>query len=116
MAEPRSARTAESPVTSTDSTQGLPQPELIRSAAFTMVYANNVSLITSPWDVRLIFGETVTDPSNKALVEQRVSITLSPQTAKALAHVLCTHLHSYENQFGEISFAPQERPSEQPSA
>jgi hypothetical protein len=44
-----------------------------------------------------------------------VSITLSPQTAKALVHVLFAHLHGYEAEFGEIGFAPQALPSEQPS-
>ena len=65
------------------------------------VYANYVSCATSPWDLTIMFARTVADNPDNPRLEQRASISLSPQTAKAMAHMLLRNLQSYEQQYGE---------------
>jgi Protein of unknown function (DUF3467) len=89
---------------------------VIRSEAFVEVYANYVSCAISPWDMTLMFGRAVADNPDNPHLEQRASVSLSPQTAKALAHMLLRNLQSYEQQYGEIRYTPLPQPSAEPSA
>jgi len=88
---------------------------IVRSEAFVEVYANYVSCATSPWDITLMFARTVADNPNNPRLEQRASVSLSPQTAKAMAHMLLRNLQGYEQQYGEIRYTPIQPPTEEPS-
>jgi hypothetical protein len=89
---------------------------VVRSDAFVEVYANYVSCATSPWDLTIMFGRTVADNPDNPRIEQRASVSLSPQTAKAMAQMLVRNLQSYEQQFGEIRYTPIQPQTEEPSA
>jgi hypothetical protein len=89
---------------------------VVRSEAFTEVYANYVSFAASAWDMTIMFGRTVADDPRNPRIEQRASISLSPQTAKVMAHILLQHLQRYEQQYGEIRVTPIRPQTEEPSA
>jgi hypothetical protein len=89
---------------------------VVRSEEFLEVYANYVSCATSPWDLTIMFGRTVADNPDNPRIEQRASVSLSPQTAKAMAHMLLRNLQSYEQQYGEIRYTPIHPQTEEPSA
>jgi len=81
-----------------------------------MVYANNAHFATSPWDLTLIFGQAIASDPQDVHLEQRVAVTLSPQTAKAVAEFLVRNVAAYEQQFGEIRYTPIQPQTEEPSA
>jgi hypothetical protein len=89
---------------------------VVRSEEFVEVYANYVSCATSPWDLTIMFGRSVADNPDNPRLEQRASVSLSPQTAKAMAHMLLRNLQSYEQQYGEIRYMPIQPQTEEPSA
>jgi hypothetical protein len=63
----------------------------------------------------IMLGRTVADNPRNPRIEQRASISLSPQTAKAMAHMLLANLQSYERQYGEIRLTPLPQPGEEPT-
>lgn len=70
---------------------------------FTKIYANNVGLGASNWDMNLTFGEIVGQhPDGKPMVEQKVKINMSKEFMKALSNLLSKNLEAYEQRFGEI--------------
>src|SRR5918996_2151137 len=87
---------------------------VVRSGAFMEVYANYVSFAASAWDMTIMFGRTVADDPRNPCIEQRASISLSPQTAKALAHILLRNIQNYEAQYGEIRLTPLQPQTEEP--
>jgi hypothetical protein len=89
---------------------------VVRSEAFVEVYANYVSFAASAWDMTIMFGRTVADDPRNPRIEQRASISLSPQTAKAMAHIVLQNIQRYEAQYGEIRLAPIQPQTEEPSA
>jgi hypothetical protein len=93
--------------------QGLPPR---KASNFTTVYANSVYSVTSPWDFSLIFGQTIIDDPHDLHVEQRVSLTLSLHTAKALAEILIRNLREYEEKYGELRYIPLPPQAGEPSA
>jgi hypothetical protein len=91
--------------------------KFIRTPAFVSVYANNAQVRMTSFDLNCVFGEvTGDDPDGSLIVEQRVSVTMSPQHAKALVGVLQQHMTQYEEQFGEIGCQPEEKPPEKNAA
>jgi hypothetical protein len=89
---------------------------VIRSEAFVEIYANYVSFAASAWDMTVMLGRTVTDDPRNPHIEQRASISLSPQTAKVLTHMLLQNIQCYEQQYGEIRLTPIQAEAEEPSA
>jgi hypothetical protein len=77
-----------------------------RGSEFRVVYANSVRFAAAPWDFSLVFGQTIVDVVDDLHIEDKVTVTLSPQTAKAMADILNKNLEDYERQFGEIHYAP----------
>jgi hypothetical protein len=86
-----------------------------RAEQFVEIYANYVSLSTAAWNVTVMFGRAVTDDPNNPYIEQRLSAALSPQTAKALMHLLQRNIATYEQQYGEIRYIPLPQSTEEPS-
>lgn len=69
------------------------------------VYSNDIQVQTSPWDLRLTFGEIMTyatqdDPTLK--VKVLGELRLSPQLAKKLTLILIEQIDFYEKNIGEI--------------
>jgi|ERR1035438_6626031 hypothetical protein len=76
-----------------------------RSPDYFSVYANDLQMQTTPWDIRLIFGlitGTPVDHTGVVNVTQLGELRLSPQLAKLVAMILTQQLRGYEEQFGEI--------------
>ena len=71
----------------------------------TKFYANHVGMSLSPMDLRLAFSEMVGFEGDKLILEPMVFVTMSLPTAKALLHILATHLKTYEERFGTINAA-----------
>jgi hypothetical protein len=66
------------------------------------VYANNLQMATTGFDVRLIFGEVVDLLTDKAIVEQNVQVTMAWAEAKILADFLLANVTAYEALNGPI--------------
>jgi hypothetical protein len=83
--------------------------ELSRSPSFVSLYANDVQIHTSPWDMRLVFGEigeTSGAPNSSIQINQVGELRISPQLAKKLAVIIDTQIQSYEQTFGQIPDIP----------
>lgn len=81
------------------------QRTVVTDSDFASLYANDLQIQTSPWDVRLIFGcidvaGTVDDPA--AVIKQVGEVRMSPQLAKKLTVILIGQLQGYEQRFGPI--------------
>lgn len=66
------------------------------------VYANNLAIGNSPFDVRIIFGEIGDSTPAKITVYQKVQVTMSWLQAKLLLEFLGRHVRGYEEKNGEI--------------
>ena len=79
--------------------------EVIVSPDYFSVYANDIQVQTSPWDMRFIFGEILepaTPEKTVVTVKQLGSLRISPQLAKRLVGMMAGQLMAYEKRFGEI--------------
>jgi hypothetical protein len=93
--------------TETTEAGGQPQqPLLRRGEGFESLYANNVHLQPSEWDLKLIFGEIDYDKSGALFVEQHTSITMAWLQAKLLNYFLTLQLGVYEMSHGKIPVPP----------
>lgn len=73
------------------------------SDTFTKIYANNVGLVATNWDMSLIFGEIMgVNSDGLPVVEQKVKVNMSREFIKALRNLITTHISEYEKRFGEI--------------
>ena len=68
----------------------------------TTVYANNVEMLTTQWDVRLTFGQIERADETELAVREFVRVYLSPQHAVAFHAVLGKQLGIYESSYGHI--------------
>jgi hypothetical protein len=73
-------------------------PDNVRS-----VYANNVGLTVTPWDLRLLFSEIVVNEQGKPSVQLRANVVLTPAHAKALSDALVRNVKEFEKLYGEIT-------------
>jgi hypothetical protein len=72
---------------------------------FASLYANDIQVQTSPWDMRLIFGEVgdVIQSDVPALTIKRIGeLRISLPLAKKLALIMIDQVKSYEAQVGEV--------------
>ncbi len=66
------------------------------------LYANNVQIEGTFWDLKLAFGEIVKADETSLVTRDRVTVTISPQLAKRLAKILVDNVEGYERKFGKI--------------
>ena len=69
------------------------------------VYANDVQVQSTPWDMRLILGlimKLPTEATDTVTVSQIGEIRLSQPLAKRLTMIMIQQLQNYEKTFGEI--------------
>ena len=79
--------------------------EVQKSSAFVSVYANDVQVQTTPWDLRFVFGEVSgpVSPENMAFnVIQLAEVRVSPQLAKRLMLIMAQQIQGYEERIGQI--------------
>jgi Protein of unknown function (DUF3467) len=65
-------------------------------------YANNLSLGTTPFDVRIVFGEVIDISADKVVVEQRAQVAMSWLEAKVLGEFLRANVEAYEQKNGTL--------------
>lgn len=85
--------------------------EVNQSPAFFSVYANDAQVQTSPWDVRIIFGEIAKPPTPAdpvANINQLGQLRISLQLAKRLAFIMTQQIQAYETRFGVLPAPPEE--------
>ena len=90
-----------------------PAVEIRREAspAFFSVYANDIQVQTSPWDMRLIFGEIAKPAAPDDLVvniNQLGQLRISLQLAKRLAFMMSQQIQAYEELSGVLPSPPEE--------
>ncbi|MGO9991331.1 MAG: DUF3467 domain-containing protein [Steroidobacteraceae bacterium] len=81
---------------------GMP-PKTERAPDYQNVYCNAVRSGVSPWDIRMIFSEVIETADHSQAVQDKTTVIMSPQQAKAALHVLQTSIQSYELIFGPIA-------------
>jgi len=77
----------------------------VKVPEFFSVYANDIQVQTSPWDMRFILGEidspgTPDDPV--VTIKQLGEFRISPQLANRLATIIAGQVQAYEQRFGAI--------------
>jgi hypothetical protein len=75
----------------------------ITSNEYRQIYANNLSLRTTNWDLLFDFGKITSVSEDDVSVEKLVGIVVSPQQAKEISFQLTGAVSEFEKQFGEIS-------------
>ncbi len=78
--------------------------ERIRGADFVRFYANNFQVAFTAWDVRITFAELVERPEGSTVLEERATVVMSLQHAKATIAILAKNFNDLEKEFGEIKF------------
>ena len=76
-----------------------------RAPTFVSIYANDVQVQTTPWDVRFVWGEIAEAASielPETTIRQLGEVRLSLGLAKVLSQLLIQQLTSYEQQVGPI--------------
>jgi len=68
-------------------------------------YANHANVASSPFDIRVNFAEIMPDEEGGYFFEDFVSITMSPQHAKALLFLLTKNIKRWEELFGKVDIA-----------
>jgi len=73
-----------------------------KTSDFKSVYSNNVNLTITPFDFVFTFGENQGVQNNILIVDVHTKVTMSPQHAKVLSHVLAENVAKWEQTFGPI--------------
>ena len=81
---------------------GITGPVPLKSPDFRQVYANNMRLNVSPWDLGITFGEIAGEQEGKPIIRETVKIYLTREIAKILSILLKNHIDAFESQFGEL--------------
>jgi len=88
-------------------------PERIRAENFVRIYANNIQVSLSQWDMKLTFGEVLESRDGKSVpqIEDRAVVVMSLHHAKAVIEILVRNFMAFEEKFGEIKLIgdPQDR-------
>ncbi|HZQ17083.1 MAG TPA: DUF3467 domain-containing protein [Terriglobales bacterium] len=105
MAEEQKAKVAEA-------AQNSPEIKWISREALPDIYANLVHVNWTPFDLRVRFGQLITDPAvspTKAgwVVNEQCAITMSYGQAKYLRNLLHGIIKDYEAKNGEIKITPE---------
>lgn len=82
-------------------------PEFRRDPTFISAYVNSTQFGFTRWDFQMVFGK-VEISRDKSVGNSRevVSLTMTPQYAKALLIDFAKVMHSYESTHGEIQLPP----------
>lgn len=67
------------------------------------VYANNISMASTRFDLRIYFGEVAELTEEKAVIENRVQVTVTWHEAKLLADFLQANLKAFEELNGPLT-------------
>lgn len=84
----------------------------VRTDRFRQLYANNMQVGFSSWDLAITFGEIMGEQDEKPVIEETTRILMTREIAKVLSKILTAHIEIYEKQFGEIKIATMPSESE----
>lgn len=73
-----------------------------------VVYVNSVQVKVGPYDFQLVLGQTAGMADKTLIVNNLVTVVMSPQHAKALSDVLSQHVQLFEELMGTIQVGPKE--------
>lgn len=78
--------------------------ENLASDSFVKIYANNVGVGITNWDMTLTFGE-IMGKNEKGLpvIEQKVKVNMTREFMKAFSNLLIANIKVYEEKYGEIN-------------
>jgi uncharacterized protein DUF3467 len=82
--------------------------------SFQTIYANNVHILTSYYDLKILFGEVVSVSGETLQVTDKAAILMSLEHAAAFHRVLGEQLKAYRERFGEIRAEPGATQENQP--
>jgi hypothetical protein len=74
----------------------------VRTDRYRQVYANNMTLSFSTWDVSVTFGELTGQQEGKSVIEETVKVLMTREIVKVLATLLQNHVAIFEAKYGEI--------------
>ena len=77
-------------------------PPTIRSETFETLYANAIKMGISPWDLRIVFSQTLESSPGEVANKEMICIVMSPQQAKAAMLHWINTVKMYEETFGPI--------------
>jgi hypothetical protein len=77
------------------------------------VYVDTMRIGSTLFDFRLVFGALTETEPNVPLVEEQVTLVMSPQHAKAVLAILASNIVAWERQHGVINTGPGEEEAEQ---
>ena len=87
---------------------------VVNSPSFQTVYSNAVSMLRTPFDIRVNFGlskaQQASEPTDgpiQMVNEQQVTVLMSPHHAKIFALIFITEIKKWEEQFGPIPISPE---------
>lgn len=81
----------------------LEQQERRQAEDYFTVYANNLAISFTTWDMALIFGEIVgLNPEGKPMIEEIGKVIMTREFAKLVAQILSLNIVAYEKKFGPI--------------
>jgi len=73
-----------------------------RSDSYIEIYTNSVDLKVSVFDFEFILGKVLEASETKLEIEEKASMSMSPQHAKELLRILSDNIRNYESKFGPI--------------
>ena len=79
--------------------------EMTDDPQYVSLYANDVQVQLTPWDIRLILGQIASVPTEEKptiTIRQIGEVRLSPQLAKRLTMIMIGQLKHYEKTVGPI--------------
>jgi hypothetical protein len=79
-----------------------PKESFRRSEDFASLYANNIRLEPSVWDLKLIFGLLDLSTPGEVTVEQHSAISMAWSEAKVMTFYLLVHLTAHQADNGPI--------------
>jgi hypothetical protein len=75
----------------------------VQKERYRTIYANNIAVTFSIFDVGIIFGEIIGEHEDgQPIIEELTRVTLTRELTKALTAILLQHLKAWEKQVGEI--------------
>jgi hypothetical protein len=80
--------------------------ELRRDEHHVTAYSNTAAVAIGFFEIRIAFGEIVQSGPEKLVLDNNVTVIMSPEHAKRLVTVLETNVRQYEERFGKIRDMP----------
>ena len=74
----------------------------VRTERFRQLYANNMQVGFSSWDLAITFGEITGEQDGKPVIEETVRVIMTREIAKVLSTILKNHIDVYEQHVGEL--------------